>query len=44
LRVGRLERVGGEGGEDVGEDQLLVLLLMLDAQFDKGEGYRGQGG
>src|SRR4029079_5096780 len=35
LAVGRLQRVLGKGREDVGEEQLLVLLLMVDPQLDQ---------
>jgi hypothetical protein len=35
LRVGRLQRVAPESVLDVGKQQLLVLLLMLQAQFDQ---------
>ena len=35
LAVGRLERLGGEQGENVGEQKLLVLLLVIDAELDQ---------
>ena len=34
LAISGLERVLGESREDVGEEQLLVLLLMVDAELD----------
>ena len=37
LGISRLERVLGEGREDVGEEQLLVLLLVVDAELDQVE-------
>ena len=33
--IGRLDRVLREGREDVGQKQLLVLLLVIDAEFDQ---------
>ena len=42
-RVGRLGRVLGEGGEDVGQEQFLVLLLMLDPERDQRERVRREG-
>ena len=35
LAVGRLERLRREQGEDVGEEKLLVLLLVIDAELDQ---------
>ncbi len=35
LAIGRLERVLGEGREDVGQHQFLVLLLVIDAELDQ---------
>ena len=43
-RVGRLERVFGEGGEQVGEQQFLVLLLVVDAELDQRQRGRRQVG
>ena len=40
LAVSRLERILGEGREDVGQQQFLVLLLVIDAQFDQGQRVR----
>ena len=37
LAISRLERVLGEGRENVGEEQLLVLLLVIDAELDQVE-------
>ena len=42
LAIGRLERVLGEGREDVGQQQLLVLLLVIDAELDQFERRRRQ--
>ena len=33
--VGRTQRLGGEQREDIREDQLLVLLLVVDAELDQ---------
>ena len=41
--VGRVERVGEEGVLDVGGDELLVLLLVLEAEGDAAGGF-GVGG
>ena len=38
MTVNWLKRVLGECREDVGEEQLLVLLLMVDAKLDEFEG------
>ena len=40
--VGRLDRVLGERGEDVGQEQFLMLLLMVDAELDQLERRRRQ--
>ena len=37
LAISRLERVLGEGREDVGEEQLLVLLLVVDPELDQSQ-------
>ena len=42
LAISGLERVLGEGREDVGEEQLLVLLLVIDAELDQLERRRRQ--
>ena len=44
IAIGRFERILGEGGEDVGQEQLLVLLLMIDAELDQLERAGGQVG
>ena len=45
LAISRLERVLGESREDVGEEQLLVLLLVIDAELDQLErGWRTSSG
>ena len=33
--ISRPQRVGGEEGEDVGQKQLLMLLLVIDADLDQ---------
>jgi hypothetical protein len=39
IAIGGAQRIGGEEAEDVGEQQLLVLLLVIDAELDQhGEG------
>src|SRR5215207_799445 len=43
LAIGRLERVLGESGEDVGQQQLLVLLLVVDPERDQLERGLGEG-
>ena len=43
LAVGGVERVGEEGVLDVGGDELLVLLLVLEAEGDAADGF-GVGG
>ena len=35
LMIGGSQRIGGEKGEDVGQEQLLVLLLVVDADLDQ---------
>ena len=35
LAIGGPQRVGGEQAEDVGQQQLLVLLLVIDAELDQ---------
>ena len=35
LAISRFERILGEGREDVGQEQLLVLLLVVDAELDQ---------
>ena len=35
LAIGWLERLGGEQREDVGEQELLMLLLVIDAELDQ---------
>ena len=35
LAIGWLERLGGEQREDVGEQKLLMLLLVIDAELDQ---------
>ena len=35
IAIGGAQRVGGEQTEDVGQQQLLVLLLVIDAEFDQ---------
>jgi hypothetical protein len=35
LPVDRVKGVGGPGMLEVGEDQLLVLLFVMDAQYDR---------
>ena len=42
LGIGRFGRVLGERRENVGEEQLLVLLLVVDAEFDQRERIGGQ--
>ena len=37
LGIRRLNRIFGERREDVGEEQLLVLLLVIDAKLDEVE-------
>ena len=43
-RIRRLKRVLGEGREDVGQEQLLMLLLVIDAELDQFERVVGQAG
>ena len=33
--IGRAQRIGGEQRQDVGEQQLLMLLLVVDADLDQ---------
>ena len=33
--IGRPQRLGGEQRQDIGEDQLLMLLLVVDAKLDQ---------
>ena len=40
--ISRLERIFGEGREDVGQEQFLVLLLVLDADRDQRQRRLGQ--
>jgi len=35
LAISRLERLCGEQAQDIGEQQLLVLLLVIDAELDQ---------
>ena len=35
LAISGLERLGGEQAQDVGEQKLLVLLLVIDAELDQ---------
>ena len=35
IAIGGAQRVGGEQAEDVGQQQLLVLLLVIDAELDQ---------
>src|SRR6185503_6840430 len=35
LTIGRFERVFGEGREDIGQEKLLMLLLVIDAELDE---------
>ena len=42
--IDRLGRIFGEGGEDVGQEQFLVLLLMLDPERDQRQRLVGQVG
>ena len=43
LEIGGVERVGEEGVLDVGGDEFLVLLLVLEAEGDAADGF-GVGG
>ena len=42
--IGGLKRIFGESGEDVGQQQLLMLLLMLDAELDQAKRFGGEVG
>ena len=42
LAISRLQRIFGECREDVGEEQLLVLLLVIDAELDQLQRFRMQ--
>ena len=35
IAIGGPQRLGGEQAEDVGQQQLLVLLLVIDAELDQ---------
>ena len=43
LAISRFERIFGEGRQDVGEEQLLMLLLVVDAELDQLERLRRAG-
>ena len=44
LAIGRLERIFGEGREDVRQHQFLMLLLVIDAELDQLERRGGRSG
>ena len=44
LAVSGLKRLGGEQAQDVGEQKLLVLLLVIDAELDQLGRLRGERG